>query len=119
MKSLRNSVRLMGHLGQDPEVREIANGKKLAKFSLATNDYYKNSDGDQVTETQWHNIVAWGKTAEIVEKYLHKGSQIAVEGKIEYRTWEDDEGIRHHATDIIVHDLILLDRKNNTNEDNS
>ena len=101
----------MGHLGADPEVREVANGKKLARFSLATNDYYKNSDGDQVTETQWHNLVAWGKTAEIAEKYLHKGQEICVEGKLEHRTWEDDEGAKHYSTDIVVGELVMLGKR--------
>ena len=77
MNSLKNSVRLVGHLGNNPEVKEIASGKKVAKISLATNESYKKNSGELVTETQWHNLVAWGKTAEIAEKFLQKGKRFA------------------------------------------
>ena len=111
MKSLRNSVRLMGNLGSDPEVRETNNGKKLAKFSLATNETYRKQDGEQVTETQWHNLVAWGKTAEIVQKYLSKGREVSIEGKLTNRSWEDDSGTKKYITEIVVNELLLTGKK--------
>jgi single-strand DNA-binding protein len=111
MKSLRNSVRLVGHLGADPEVKEVSNGKKLAKFSLATNETYKKTTGEQVTETQWHHLVAWGKTAEIVEKYLNKGQEVSVEGKLTNRTWEDPDGNKKYMTEIVVNELLMTGKK--------
>ena len=81
MNALRNKVTLIGHLGNAPEIRSLESGKKMAKFSLATNETYRNAKGEKVTETQWHNLVAWGKTAEIAEKYLTKGKEVAIEGK--------------------------------------
>jgi len=89
MNSLRNSVRLIGNLGGNPEIKELAQGKKLAKFSLATTENYKDADGNKVSETQWHNIIAWGRQADFAEKYLEKGNQIAIEGKLLTRTYVD------------------------------
>ena len=82
MNNLRNKVQLIGNLGNNPEVKSLDGGKKLAKFSIATNERYKSAKGEKVTETQWHNLIAWGKTAEIVEKYLTKGKEVAIEGKL-------------------------------------
>ena len=82
MNTLRNKVQLIGNLGNDPEIVNLESGKLLAKFSIATNESYKNAEGEKVTDTQWHNVVAWGKTAEIVEKYVTKGKEIAIEGKL-------------------------------------
>ncbi len=107
MKSLRNSVHLIGNLGMDPKVIE-ANGKKLAKFSLATSDTYKNQNGEKVTETQWHNLIIWGKLADVAGKYLKKGNQIAVEGKLTNREYEDKEGHRKFFTEIVVNDMVML-----------
>ena len=92
MNSLRNKVQLIGNLGNDPEIVLLENGSKLAKFSIATNESYKNAEGEKVTDTQWHNIVAWGKTAEIVENYLIKGKEVAIEGKLVSRSYETKEG---------------------------
>ncbi|MFT5724262.1 MAG: single-strand DNA-binding protein [Bacteroidia bacterium] len=111
MNSLRNSVRLVGHLGNTPEVKEVANGKKVAKISLATNESFKKSTGEQVTETQWHNLVAWGKTAEIAEKYLAKGQEICVEGRLNNRKWEDPEGNTKYATEVVVNELLMVGKK--------
>lgn len=111
MNSLKNSVRLVGHLGNNPEVKEIAGGKKVAKISLATNESFRKSSGEQVKETQWHNLVAWGKTAEIVEKYLQKGQEICVEGRLNNRSWEDPEGKTKYATEVIVNELLMLGKK--------
>ena len=81
MNSLKNRVQLIGHLGMDPEIKTLESGKKLAKFSLATNDFYKNAKGEKVEETEWHNIIAWNKTAELVENFLAKGKEVAIEAQ--------------------------------------
>jgi single-strand DNA-binding protein len=111
MNALRNKVQLIGHLGMDPEVKALDGGKKLAKMSVATNEQYKNAKGERVTETQWHNLIAWGKTAEIVEKFLKKGSEVAIEGKLINRNYTDKEGIKRYVTEIEVSDLLMLDAK--------
>ena len=96
MNTLKNSVHLIGHLGQDPEIVNLDTGKKIAKFSLATSDSYKNVKGEKVEDTQWHNIVAWGKTADLVENYLLKGKQVAIEGKLTHRRYENKEGEKRY-----------------------
>ncbi len=113
MKSLRNSVQLIGNLGMDPEVKQVSNGNKMARFSLATTETYKNQKGEKVTETQWHNLIIWGGLAEVAEKYLKKGKQIAVEGRLETNTYDDKEGKRKFYTQINVNDLVMLDGKAN------
>ena len=112
MKTLRNSVHLIGNLGMDPEVKEVSNGNKMARFSLATSETYKNPGGEKVTETQWHNLVIWGGLVDVVEKYLKKGNQIAVEGRIKNRTYDDKDGVRKYVSEIIVNDLVMLGGKN-------
>ncbi len=111
MNALRNKVQLIGNLGMDPEVKALDGGKKLAKMSIATNETYKNAKGEKVTETQWHNLIAWGKTAEIVEKFLKKGSEVAVEGKLINRNYTDKEGIKRYVTEIEVSEVLMLDSK--------
>jgi single-strand DNA-binding protein len=111
MNALRNKVQLIGNLGMDPEVKSLDGGKKLAKMSIATNEIYKNANGEKVTETQWHNLIAWGKTAEIVEKFLKKGSEIAIEGKLLNRNYTDKEGIKRYVTEIEVSEVLMLDSK--------
>ena len=108
MNALKNSVQLIGHLGQDPEIVNLESGSKLAKFSLATSDSYKNAKGEKVEDTQWHNIVAWGKTAEIVENYLAKGKQVAIEGKLVHRSYENKEGEKRYITEIKCNELLML-----------
>jgi single-strand DNA-binding protein len=108
MNSLKNRVTLIGNLGQDPEIKTTETGKKVTNFTLATDDGYKNSDGQKVSETTWHNIVAWNGLAEIAGKYLKKGRQVAVEGRIVYRTYEDKKGATKYITEIVLNDLILL-----------
>jgi len=108
MNSLRNSVKLIGHLGADPEVKKLDNGKVVAKFSMATNDTYKNAKGDKITQTEWHNIVAWGKTAEFIEKYLKKGNHVALEGKLTHHSYEDKEGVKRYRTDVLANEFVLL-----------
>ena len=112
MKNLKNKVQLIGNLGIDPEVKELDGGKTLAKFPLATSESYKNAAGEKITDTQWHNLVMWGKTAQIAGQYLKKGSRIAVEGKLVNRSYEDKEGVKKYITEIIVRDLLMLGSKN-------
>lgn len=108
MNALRNKVQLIGNLGMDPEVKSLDGGKKLAKMSLATNESYKNAQGEKVTETQWHNLVAWGKTAEIAEKFLNKGSEVVVEGKLIHRNYTDKDGVKRYVTEVEVSELLLV-----------
>ncbi|WP_400076095.1 single-stranded DNA-binding protein [Winogradskyella sp. R77965] len=108
MNTLRNKVQLIGNLGNDPEIINLESGKTLAKFSIATNESYKNAQGEKVTDTQWHNIVAWGKTAQIVEKYVAKGKEVAIEGKLTTRSWEDKDGMKRYITEVVCSDLLML-----------
>lgn len=111
MNALRNKVQLIGNLGMDPEVKSLDGGKKLAKLSIATNETYKNAKGERVTETQWHNLIAWGKTAEVVEKFLKKGTEVAVEGKLINRNYIDKEGKKRYITEIEVSEFLMLGAK--------
>jgi single-strand DNA-binding protein len=112
MSSLRNSVQLIGRLGKDPEVRSFDSGKKQASFSIATSETYKNQKGEKVEDTQWHNIVVWGTLVEVVEKYLKKGNEVAVEGKLIHRSYETTGGEKRFITEINVNDLVMLGSKN-------
>lgn len=114
MNTLRNRVQLIGNLGADPEVKQFNGSRKMAKFSLATTDNYKNADGKKVTETQWHNIVIWGPVADIAEKYLKKGKEVAVEGKLVHRSYEDKDGVKKYFSEIVVNELLLLGGKNDS-----
>ncbi|MFK7782469.1 single-stranded DNA-binding protein, partial [Psychroserpens sp.] len=89
----------------------LESGKLLAKFSVATNESYKNAQGEKVTDTQWHNVVAWGKTAEIIEKYVTKGKEVAIEGKLTTRSWEDDKGNKRYTTEVVCNELLMLGNK--------
>jgi single-strand DNA-binding protein len=111
MNTLRNSVRLIGNLGAAPEVKNLENGNKMARINLATNETYTNHKGEKVTETNWHSLVAWGKTAEIVEKYLDKGREIAIEGKLTSRSYTDKEGNKKYVTEVVVNEILMLDKK--------
>jgi len=111
MNNLRNSVRLIGNLGANPEIKELNSGRKLAKASLATSDKYKDADGNQVTQTQWHNLVAWGKTADFFEKFLEKGNEVAVEGKIINRSYSDKDGSKKYISEINVNEILMLGSK--------
>ncbi|WP_297086197.1 single-stranded DNA-binding protein [uncultured Draconibacterium sp.] len=113
MNALRNSVRLLGNLGEAPTVRTLESGKKVANFSLATNEIYRDSRGEKQTETTWHRLVAWGKNAEVAEKYLKKGSEITVEGKLANRQWEDKNGEKHYSTEIVINSMLMLDKASN------
>jgi single-strand DNA-binding protein len=110
MKSLRNSVKLIGHVGKDPEVKTFGDRTKAA-FSIATTDNYKNAKGEKVADTQWHNLVIWGKLADIAGKYVKKGSEVAVEGKLVHRVYETDKGEKRYITEINVNELEMLGAK--------
>lgn len=112
MNNLRNRVNLIGNLGTDPEVKKLESGRMLAKFPLATSENYKNSEGQKISETQWHNLVAWGPTATFIEKYLRKGNEIAVEGKLSHRSYEDKDGIKKYVSEIIVNEVLILKTQN-------
>jgi single-strand DNA-binding protein len=104
-----NKVMLIGNLGRDPEMKYTDSGKAVVRFSIATNESYKGQDGNLVKATEWHNIVAWGKLAELFNQFLKKGKKIYVEGKIRTRSWDDKEGIKHYMTEIIADDFMFLD----------
>ena len=108
MSTINNKVTLIGNLGKDPEVKELDGGRRVAKFTVATNESYKNETGDKVSETSWHNVIAWNGLATIAEKYLKKGREVAVEGRISYRNWEDKEGVKKYFTEIILSQIHLL-----------
>ena len=111
MYALKNKVQLIGNLGNAPEVKTTESGKKLARFSVATNESYRNTKGEKVTETTWHNLVAWGKVADIAEKYLNKGSEIAIEGKLINRSYTDKDGNKKYITEVQVNELLMLGSK--------
>ena len=114
MNTLRNKVQLIGNLGNNPEIITLESGKKLAKFSIATNESYKNAQGEKVTETQWHNIVAWNKTAEIVEQYLEKGKEVDFEGKLTSRSYTDKDGIKKYTTEVVINEMSCKCREYNS-----
>ena len=111
MYALKNKVQLIGNLGNAPEVKTLEGGKKMARFSMATSEAYRNAKGEKVTDTQWHNVVAWGKVAEIAEKYLTKGKEVAVEGKLVNRSYNDKEGNKKYITEVVVNELLLIGEK--------
>lgn len=111
MSNLRNKVQLIGNLGMNPEIKTLESGKKLAKFSIATNETYKNAKGEKITDTQWHNVIAWNKTAEIAEMFLEKGKEVAIEGKLTTRSWDDEQGNKRYITEIVCSELLLLGLK--------
>ena len=111
MNTLRNKVQLIGNLGNNPEIITLESGKKLAKISIATNETYKNAQGEKVTDTQWHNVIAWNKTADIIEKYLQKGSEVAIEGKLTSRSYDDNDGNKKHITEVVCNELLMLGGK--------
>ncbi|MDX2443092.1 MAG: single-stranded DNA-binding protein, partial [Bacteroidales bacterium] len=95
-------------LGFDPEVKELESGKKFARISLATSETYKNNNGEQVKNTEWHNLVAWGPKASFAEKYLKKGHEIAIEGKLSHRSYDDDKGNKRYITEVVVNNILML-----------
>lgn len=111
MSNLRNSVRLVGFLGNDPEVKTIGDKKKVANFSIATSDSYRNDKGEKIEETQWHNLVLWNNNASLAESYLKKGSEVYVEGKLTSRSYNDKDGMKRYVTEIIVNEVLLMGKK--------
>ena len=108
MNALRNKVQLIGHVGQEPEIKILEGGRKLANITIATNEVYYKENGDKVENTEWHRVVAWGKTAEIIEKYVIKGKEIAVEGKLTHRSYDDKNGDKRYITEVVANDVLLL-----------
>ena len=111
MTNLKNSVKLIGHLGKDPEVRKFESGKKVATFTMATSDSYKNQKGEKIEDTQWHNLVIWGRLADVAGQYLKKGSEVAIEGKLIHRVYETGSGEKRYITEINVSEMLMLGRK--------
>ena len=110
MSTLRNKVQLIGHVGNEPEILNLESGKKLAKFSIATNESYKNSKGEKITDTQWHNIIAWGKTAELMHTLLSKGDEVALQGRLVHRSYEDASGQTRYVSEVVVDQFVKLSR---------
>jgi single-strand DNA-binding protein len=110
MTTLRNSVQLIGRLGIEPEIKTLSNGRKMTRFTLATNNYYNNEKGERVEQTDWHNIRAFGKVVEIIEKYVKKGQEIAIEGRLTTNNWEDKEGNKRQTVEVHMNELVLLQK---------
>ena len=109
--NLRNKVQLIGNLGNDPKITNLENNSKVVRFSLATNDYYYNAQGEKIQITQWHQIVAWNKTADIIENYTYKGKEIAIEGKLISRSYNNEVGVRCYVTEVVANEVLLLGGK--------
>jgi len=107
MNTLRNSVRLYGNVGQEPEVKQFENGNKVAKFTLATSEKHKDTKGNLVEETTWHNLVAFGKQVDTIEKYVNKGDRLTIEGKITNRSYEAKDGTKRYVTEVVINDFLL------------
>ena len=105
---MKNRVQLIGRVGQDPEVKNLEGGKKVATITIATNDAYYKDNGDKVEQTEWHRVTAWGKTADIIEKYVTKGKEIAIEGKLTHRSYDEKNSEKRYVTDIVVNEVLLL-----------
>lgn len=114
MNTIKNEVRLVGNLGTEPEIRNLESGKKFCRFSLATNESYKNSKGEKVEQTEWHNVIAWESTAAFIEKYVKKGMQVLILGKLCSRSYEDKGGIKHYITEIKINEILLLTKASST-----
>lgn len=108
MNALRNKVQLIGRLGQDPEIITFNDGNKMAKFSLATDDSYKDKNGQKVERAYWHNIIVKGGLVNVIENYVNKGQEIAIEGKLTNRSWDDKQGNKHYVTEILCNELLML-----------
>lgn len=111
MNHLKNRVQLIGNIGKEPEVKTFDSGKTKASFSLATSESYTDAEGKKVTDTQWHQIVAWGNTANYIESYLDKGNRIAVDGKLVHRSYNDKDGVTKYISEVLVNEILLLTNK--------
>jgi len=107
MNTLKNNVQLIGNLGKDIELTQLDSGNHLAKVTIATNERYTNKEGEIVNETQWHNLIAWGKKAEIMAQLLKKGNEVAVQGKLTHRSYEKD-GTTKYISEVVVHDFLKI-----------
>ena len=110
MNALRNKVQLIGHVGQDPEIKTLEGGKKVANITIATNEVYYKENGDKVEQTEWHRVAAWGKVADIIEKYVNKGKEIAIEGKLTHRSYDDKDGNKRYVTEVVANEILLLSK---------
>lgn len=110
MNTLRNSVQLVGHLGKNPEINQLAEGKKLARVSLAVNEFYTSASGEKITNTHWFNLVAWDSTASYMEKQLSKGHQVLIKGRLSARSYEDKSGQTRTITEVIVSEILKLSK---------
>lgn len=108
MNGMKNRVQLIGNVGQDPEIKTLESGKKFAYLSIATNESYKNDKGEKVEQTEWHRVTAWGKVAEIIEKYVEKGKEVAIDGKLTHRSYDDKNGEKRFITEVVVNEILLL-----------
>lgn len=108
MNALRNKVQLIGFVGQEPEIKTLEGGKKLANITIATNEVYYKENGDKVENTEWHRITAWGKTADIIEKYVIKGKEVAIEGKLTHRSYDDKDGNKRYVTEVVANEILLI-----------
>ena len=113
MSSIKNHVQLIGNVGQEPTVTNLESGKKVARLSLATNENYKNGQGEKQTDTNWHTVVAWGKVADIVEKYVTKGKEIGLTGKLKTRTYTTEDGNQRYVTEVVANEILLLNGNTN------
>lgn len=111
-----NKVMIIGNLGRDPEMRYTPSGRPVTSFSVATSRTWNSSDGERHTETEWFNVVAWGNLAEICKQYLSKGQRVYVEGRLQTRRWQDSEGGRNMAVEIVASEMILLDERRDYNQ---
>jgi single-strand DNA-binding protein len=110
MNAMKNRVQLIGNVGNDPEIKTLENRRKLAHLNIATNDKYTNDKGEKVEQTEWHRVTAWGKTAEIIEKYVVKGKEVAIEGKLTHRSYDDKNGEKRYVTEVVVNEILLLSK---------
>ncbi|MCR9228344.1 MAG: single-stranded DNA-binding protein [Flavobacteriaceae bacterium] len=111
MSTLRNKIQLIGNIGNDPKVTVLESGSKTVRFAMATNEYYKNAKGEKVQSTQWHNVVAWDKRADVIEQYAHKGKEIAIEGKLVSRSYTNEMDVKVYVTEVVATEILLLGDK--------
>ncbi|MFB3386330.1 single-stranded DNA-binding protein [Flavobacterium sp. LAR06] len=110
MNAMKNRVQLIGNVGNDPEIKTLESGKKFAQLTIATNDYYKNEKGEKIEQTDWHRVTAWGKVAELIEKYVVKGKEVAIDGKLTHRSYDDKNGEKKYITEVVVNEILLLSK---------
>ncbi|MCU0349723.1 MAG: single-stranded DNA-binding protein [Flavobacterium sp.] len=106
---MKNRVQLIGHVGQEPEIKNLESGR-VANFTIATNENYTNAKGEKVEQTEWHRVSAWGKTVDIIEKFVTRGTHVALDGKLTHRSYEDKEGNKRYITEVVANELVLLNK---------